>query len=122
MTLCKVLCRPVHVSIKIRVGRTVLRLKKDWLEYVKSHRKGSEIYRFSRSATGNSLRRSSMVAEISHDFEPHSKKFLATPLKARSGSSQISMIEKIKKNHYLDVIQTLLRRSLFSHKSTIIVV
>ena len=122
MTLCKVLCRPAHVSIKIRVGRTVLRLKKDWLEYVKSHRKGSEIYRFSRSATGNSLRRPSMVAEISHDFEPHSKKFLATPLKARSGSSQISNIELLPKNRYLDVIQTLLRRSLFSHKSTIIVV
>ena len=122
MTLCKVLCRPVHVSIKIRVGRTVLRLKNDWLEYVKSHRKGSEIYRFSRSATGNSLRRPSMVAEISHDFEPHSKKFLATPLKARSGSSQISNIELLPKNRYLDVIQTLLRRSLFSHKSTIIVV
>ena len=60
--------------------KTVLRLKKDRSRYVKSHRTGSEIYSFSRSATQNFLHRSTMVADIFEDFEPPSKKFLATPL------------------------------------------
>ena len=47
---------------------------------MKSHWKGSEIYRFSRSVTRNFLCRSTMVADIFEDFEPPSKKFLATPL------------------------------------------
>ena len=54
--------------------------KKDKLEYVKFHWKGSDIYRFSRSVTRNFLCQSTMVADIFEDFEPHSKKFLATPL------------------------------------------
>ena len=54
--------------------------KKDRLEYVKSHWKGSNIYRFSRSVTQNFLHLSTMVTDISADFEPPSKKFLATPL------------------------------------------
>ena len=55
-------------------------LKKDRSEYVKSHWKGSEIYSFGRSATQIFLRRLTMVADISEDFEPPSKRFLATPL------------------------------------------
>ena len=54
--------------------------KKDRLEYVKSHWKGSEIYRFSRFVTRNFLCQSTMVADIFEDFEPPCKKFLATPL------------------------------------------
>ena len=38
-----------------KVGRTVLHLKKDMLEYVKSHWKRSKIYRFSHSTTLNFL-------------------------------------------------------------------
>ena len=45
-----------------------------------SHWKKSEIYRFSRFATQSFLRRPTMVANIFEDFEPPSKKFLATPL------------------------------------------
>ena len=62
---------------------TVLRLKRleYKLEYMKSHWKGSEIYRFSRSTTQHfCLRRETMVANIFEDFEPSSKKFLPTPL------------------------------------------
>ena len=44
-----------------------------------SRRKKSEIYRFSRFGTQNFLRRPTMVANIFEDFEPPSKKFLATP-------------------------------------------
>ena len=47
---------------------------------MKSLWKGSEIYRFSRSATQNFLGRPTMVTDISQDFELPSKKFLATPL------------------------------------------
>ena len=39
-----------------------------------------EIYRFSRSATQSFLRWPIMVADNFKDFEPPSKKFLATPL------------------------------------------
>ena len=49
------------------------------LEYAKYHWKESEIYRFSRSITQNILRRPTMV-DIFGDFQPPSKKFLATPL------------------------------------------
>ena len=62
----------------VKVGRTVL--KKDRLDYVKSYWKGSEIYRFSRSATPNFLHRPSMMVKISEDFEPPYKKFLAMSL------------------------------------------
>ena len=54
--------------------------KKDRLEYVKSHYKGPEIYRFSLSVTGNYFCWSTMVVDIFDDFEQPSKKFLATPL------------------------------------------
>ena len=54
--------------------------KKDRLEYVHSHWKGSKIYRFSRSATQIFLRWRTMVADISEDFEPPSKKFIVAPL------------------------------------------
>ena len=59
---------------RVKLGRTVLRLKKDRLQYVKSHWKGSEIYRFSRPATQNFIRRPTMVADIFEDLEPPSKK------------------------------------------------
>ena len=62
---------------RFKVYKTVLQLKKDRLDYVKSHWKESEK---SRSAFQNPLRRSTMVANIFEDFEPPSKKFLATPL------------------------------------------
>ena len=55
--------------------------KKDRLEYAKSHWKGFEIYRYSRSVAQNFFCRSTMVADIFEDFEPPSEKFLATPLK-----------------------------------------
>ena len=54
--------------------------KKDRLQYVKSHWKRSEVYRFTRSATQNFLQWPTMVTHISGDFQPLSKKFLATPL------------------------------------------
>ena len=47
---------------------------------MKSHWKRSEINRFSHSASPNFLRQLTMVADIFEDFEPPSKKFLATPL------------------------------------------
>ena len=65
---------------RVKLGRTVLQLKKDRLQYVKSHWKGSEIYRFGHYSTQNFIRRPTMVADIFEDFEPPSKKFLATPL------------------------------------------
>ena len=46
--------------------------KKDRLEYMKFHWKGSEIYRFSHSAAQNFLCRSTMVADIFEDFELNS--------------------------------------------------
>ena len=55
--------------------------KKDTLEHVQSHWKGSGIYRSSRSTTQNFLRRPTMVTNTFEDFEPSSKKFLATPLR-----------------------------------------
>ena len=81
ITQCKVLCRPVDISIKScgREGSSLA--KKDYVsEYVKSSWKGSQIYRCNRSTTQNFIRRSTMVANIFEDFEPPSKKFLATPL------------------------------------------
>ena len=54
--------------------------KKDRLEYVKSHWKVSQIYRFSRRATQIFVRRPTIVADIFDNFEPPSNKFLATPL------------------------------------------
>ena len=80
ITQCKVLCRPVHISIKSesRVSSSVD--KKDRLVYVKSSWTGSKIYRFSCSATQNFIPRLTVVADIFDDFEPPSKKFLATPL------------------------------------------
>ena len=55
--------------------------KKYRLEYLKSHCKGSEIYRSSCSTTQNFLRLPTALAHIfEEDFEPPSKKFLATPL------------------------------------------
>ena len=54
--------------------------KKDRLEYVKSHWKVSQMYRFSRRATQIFVRRPTIVADISDNFEPPSNKFLATPL------------------------------------------
>ena len=50
------------------------------LEYVKPYLKGSEIYRFSCSATQNFLRRPTTVAGIFNNFEPPSKKYLTTPI------------------------------------------
>ena len=54
--------------------------KKDVLDYKKSHWKGSKIYQFSHSATQIFLCCPTMVVEISEDFEPPSKKFLAMSL------------------------------------------
>ena len=54
--------------------------KKDTIEYLKSYSKGSEIYRLSCFTTPNFLRRSTMVTDNFEDFEPPSKKFLATSL------------------------------------------
>ena len=69
---------------RVKLERTVLRLKKDRLQYVKSHWEGSESYCFSRSATQNFLRRPTVMADIFEDFEPPSIKFLATPLHERT--------------------------------------
>ena len=80
ITQCKVLCCPAHISIKSEGRESSSAAKKDSLEYVKSSRKGSEIYRFSRFATQNVIPRSAMVGDIFKDFEPPSKKFLAMPL------------------------------------------
>ena len=54
--------------------------KNDRLEYVKSHWKRSEPYRFSRFAIQNFLQRPTLVPDVSEDFETPSKKFLATSL------------------------------------------
>ena len=54
--------------------------KKDTIEYLKSHSKRYEIYRLSGSTTPNFLRWPTMVTDIFENFEPPSKKFLATPL------------------------------------------
>ena len=54
--------------------------KKDTIQYLKSHSKGSEIYRLSCSTNPNFFPRPTMVTNIFEDFEPPSKKFLATPL------------------------------------------
>ena len=80
ITQCKVLCRPARISIKSEGRESSSAAKKDRLEYVKSSWKGSEIYRFSCLATQNFIPRSTMVADIFEEFEPPSKKFLATPL------------------------------------------
>ena len=79
ITQCKVLCRPARISIKSEGRESSSAAKKDRLEYVKSSWKGSKIYRFSRSATQNFIRRPTIVADIFEDFEPPSKKFIATP-------------------------------------------
>ena len=54
--------------------------KKYRLEYLKSHCKGSEIYHSSRSTTQIFLPQPTVVADIFEDFEPPSKKYLATTL------------------------------------------
>ena len=77
---CKVLCHPAHISIKSECRESSSVANKDRLEYLKSSWKESEIYRFSCSATQNFIPRSAMVADIFEEFEPPSKKFLATPL------------------------------------------
>ena len=50
------------------------------IEHLKSHWKGSDIYRLNFSTTPNFLHRPTMVTNIFEDFEPPSKKFLATSL------------------------------------------
>ena len=80
ITQCKVLCRPARISIKSEGRESSSAAKKDRLEYVKSSWKGSEIYRFSCSAAQNFILQPTMVANIFEEFEPPSKKFLATPL------------------------------------------
>ena len=54
--------------------------KKDRLEYIKFHQKGSKIYRFSHSATQHFLGQATIVANIFEDFET-SQKFLGMHLK-----------------------------------------
>ena len=72
---------PFGSCLKQELGReNSSAAKKDRLGYVKSHWKGSEFYRFSRSVTQIFLHQSIIVADISEDFEPPSKKFPATPL------------------------------------------
>ena len=53
--------------------------KKDRLEYVKSHRKESEICHFNLSASQNPLRWPIKEVDIFEDFEPPSNKFRAMP-------------------------------------------
>ena len=72
--LCKVSSRPAHVSIKIEVRENSSAAKEDKLEYMKCYWKGPKLYRFSRYATQNFLRRPTMVAVIFKDFKPPSKK------------------------------------------------
>ena len=81
ITLCEVLCRPAQVSTKSLGRENISAARKDRLEYVESHWKGSKIYRFSRSTTQNFLCRPTIMAYIFEDFEAPSKKILATPLK-----------------------------------------
>ena len=78
ITQCKVLCRPADISLRSEGKESSSADKKDRLVYAKSSWKGSEIYRFSCSASQNSIPRPTMVADILYDFEPPSKKFLAT--------------------------------------------
>ena len=80
ITQYKVLQRSAYISIKTEGRESSSAVKKDTLEYMKSSWKGSEIYRFSRFVTQNFISRSATVADISEDFEPPSKIFLATPL------------------------------------------
>ena len=54
--------------------------KKDTIQYLKSHSKGSEIYRLRCFTNPNFFPRPAMVTIIFEDFEPPSKKFLATHL------------------------------------------
>ena len=56
--------------------------KKETIEYLKSHSRGSEIYRLSCFTTPNFLRRLTMVTDIFENFDPPSKKFLAMPLRS----------------------------------------
>ena len=80
ITQCKVFCRPAHVSIKNWGKENSSGAKKDRLEHVKSHWKGSEIYRFSRCAIQIFLSPPTMVVDIFQDLKPLFKKFLAMPL------------------------------------------
>ena len=80
ITQCKVLCRPANISLKSEGKERSSADKKDRLVYAKSSWKGSEIYRFSCSASQNFIPLPTMGADILYDFEPPSKKFLATPL------------------------------------------
>ena len=54
--------------------------EKIWVDYLKSHWKGSKIYRFSLFATQIFLPQPTMVADITEDFEPPPKIILATLL------------------------------------------
>ena len=91
--------------------------KKDRLEYVKSYWKGSEIYCFSRSVTRNFLCRSTMVVDISEDFEPPSKKFLATPLQTGKISALSSI--NVGKNDFLTGAEVLTEKALLEKAATI---
>ena len=75
ITQCKVLYRPVHISIKSEGRESSSVDKKDRLVYVKSSSTGSKIYRFSCSATENFIPRPTVVADIFDDFESPSKNF-----------------------------------------------
>ena len=80
ITLCKVLCRPAHISIKSLGMKNSSLAEKYRLELVKSHWKRSEIYRFSCSLTQTFLRHPTIVADFFEDFEQPFKNFLAMPL------------------------------------------
>ena len=79
-TLCKVLCRHTHISLKSSGSRNSSAAKKDRLEKVRFNWKGSEIYRFCISLAQIFFRQPTMVADILRDFVPPSKNFLATLL------------------------------------------
>ena len=69
--------KPVLITL---CKKNISGTKKVTIEYLKSHSKESEIYRLSCSTIPNFLRRPTMVTDIFEDFEPPSKKFLATPM------------------------------------------
>ena len=92
----KVLRRPAHISIKSEGRESSSAAKKHRLEYVKSSWKGYEIYRFSCSATQHFIPRPTMLADIFEEFEPLSKKFLATPPAYDSSMKEFCSLNGLK--------------------------
>ena len=72
--------KPILITLCKKKKKISGKTKQDMIEYLKAHSKGSDICHLSCSTIPNLLCRPTMVIEILEDFEPPSKKFLATPL------------------------------------------